>query len=58
MWLEEWKLEEEFEVSNEVLVFKDEWRSELAFSKCKVSFEDEAPFKEGESEDLGVLDFF
>ena len=58
MWLEEWKVEEEFEVSNEALGFKDDWRSELFFSECEVSFEDEASFKEGESKDLGFLGKF
>ena len=55
MFLEEWKPEEEFKVSNEVLVFKDEWRSEKPFSECNVSFEDEDSFKKVESEDIGVL---
>ena len=39
MWLEGWEVEEVLEVLNEVLVFKDDWRSELAFSWFKVSFE-------------------
>ena len=40
------------------LFFKEDWRSELAFPKCKVSFEDEVSFKEVESEDLGILEKF
>ena len=44
-WLKGWKIKEEFEVWNEGLVFKDEWRSEVAFSKCEVFFKDESSFK-------------
>ena len=38
------------------MIFKDDWMSKLAFSEFKVSFEDKASFKEGESEDLRVLE--
>ena len=38
-----------------ILVFKDEWRSEIALSECIVSFEDEASLTEGESKDIGFL---